>query len=387
MTSAPLTTPAIPVVIAGYARSPFAFANKGELAKVRPDDLLAHVAAALVERTGVNPQDIEDVVVGCAFPEGEQGMNIARTVSFLAKLPQTAGATTINRYCGSSMQAIHQAAGAIQMGAGEVFLCGGIESMSRVPMMGYNPLPHPGLKDHYPEAYCSMGVTAENVARRYEISRADQEAMAAESHAKAAAAQQAGRLAEEIVAIQTAAGLVERDGCIRPGTSGETLSGLKPAFLADGSVTAGTSSPLTDGASAVLVTTEAYAKANGLPILARIRSVAVAGCAPEVMGLGPVPAAQKALMRAGLSIRDIDVIELNEAFAAQAIACMRDLDIDPAKVNLDGGAIALGHPLGATGARITGKAAALLKREGKQFALATQCIGGGQGIATVLEAV
>ncbi|MBB3265592.1 acetyl-CoA acyltransferase [Azospirillum sp. OGB3] len=387
MTSAPLTTPANPVVIAGYARSPFAFANKGELAKVRPDDLLAHVVAALVERTGVNPQDIEDVVVGCAFPEGEQGMNIARTVSFLAKLPLTAGATTINRYCGSSMQAIHQAAGAIQMGAGEVFLCGGIESMSRVPMMGYNPLPHPGLKDHYPETYCSMGVTAENVARRYEISRADQEAMAAESHAKAAAAQQAGRLAEEIVAIQTAAGLVERDGCIRPGTSGETLSGLKPAFLADGSVTAGTSSPLTDGASAVLVTTEAYAKANGLPILARIRSVAVAGCAPEVMGLGPVPAAQKALARAGLSIRDIDVIELNEAFAAQAIACMRDLDIDPAKVNLDGGAIALGHPLGATGARITGKAAALLKREGKQFALATQCIGGGQGIATVLEAV
>ncbi|QCO17820.1 thiolase family protein (plasmid) [Azospirillum brasilense] len=387
MTSAPLTTPANPVVIAGYARSPFAFANKGELAKVRPDDLLAHVAAALVERTGVNPQDIEDVVVGCAFPEGEQGMNIARTVSFLAKLPLTAGATTINRYCGSSMQAIHQAAGAIQMGAGEVFLCGGIESMSRVPMMGYNPLPHPGLKDQYPEAYCSMGVTAENVARRYGISRADQEAMAAESHAKAAAAQQAGRLAEEIVAIQTAAGLVERDGCIRPGTSGETLSGLKPAFLADGSVTAGTSSPLTDGASAVLVTTEAYAKANGLPILARIRSVAVAGCAPEVMGLGPVPAAQKALARAGLSIRDIDVIELNEAFAAQAIACMRDLDIDPAKVNLDGGAIALGHPLGATGARITGKAAALLKREGKQFALATQCIGGGQGIATVLEAV
>ncbi|TWA86086.1 acetyl-CoA acyltransferase [Azospirillum brasilense] len=387
MTLAPLTTPANPVVIAGYARSPFAFANKGELAKVRPDDLLAHVVAALVERTGVNPQDIEDVVVGCAFPEGEQGMNIARTVSFLAKLPLTAGATTINRYCGSSMQAIHQAAGAIQMGAGEVFLCGGIESMSRVPMMGYNPLPHPGLKDHYPEAYCSMGVTAENVARRYEISRADQEAMAAESHAKAAAAQQAERLADEIVAIQTAAGLVERDGCIRPGTSGETLSGLKPAFLADGSVTAGTSSPLTDGASAVLVTTEAYAKANGLPILARIRSVAVAGCAPEVMGLGPVPAAQKALARAGLSIRDIDVIELNEAFAAQAIACMRDLDIDPAKVNLDGGAIALGHPLGATGARITGKAAALLKREGKQFALATQCIGGGQGIATILEAV
>ncbi|WP_448205900.1 thiolase family protein [Azospirillum sp. sgz302134] len=375
------------VVIAGYARSPFAFANKGELTKVRPDDLLASVIAALVERTGVNPQDVEDVVVGCAFPEGEQGMNVARTISFLAKLPQTAAATTINRYCGSSMQAVHQAAGAIQMGAGDVFICGGIESMTRVPIMGYNPLPHPGLKEIYPEAYCSMGITAENVARRYQITRAEQEALAAASHAKASAAQDAGRFAEEMVAIATPAGAVERDGCIRPGTTAETLGTLKPAFMADGSVTAGTSSPLTDGAAAVLVTTEEYAKANGLPILARIRSIAVAGCAPEVMGLGPVPATQKALKRAGLSIRDIDVIELNEAFASQAIACMRDLDIDPGKVNLDGGAIALGHPLGATGARITGKAAALLKREGKQFALATQCIGGGQGIATILEAV
>ena len=387
MTS-PTTSPTTSVVIAGYARSPFAFANKGELTKVRPDDLLARVIAALVERTGVNPQDVEDVVVGCAFPEGEQGMNVARTVSFLAGLPQSAAATTINRYCGSSMQAIHQAAGAIQLGAGDVFVCGGIESMTRVPIMGYNPLPHPGLKERYPEAYSSMGVTAENVARRYQITRAEQEELAAASHAKAAAAQDGGRFADEIVGIQTPAGaLVDRDGCIRPGTTADGLSGLKPAFMADGSVTAGTSSPLTDGAAAVLVTTEAYAKANGLPILARIRSVAVAGCAPEVMGLGPVPAAQKALKRAGLSIQDIDVVELNEAFASQAIACMRDLDIDPAKVNLDGGAIALGHPLGATGARITGKAASLLKREGKQFALATQCIGGGQGIATILEAV
>lgn len=376
------------VVIAGYARSPFTFASKGELTKVRPDDLLAQVVKALFQRTGVNPADIEDVVVGCAFPEGEQGMNVARTVSFLAGLPQSAAATTINRYCGSSMQAIHQAAGAIQMGAGEVFLCGGIESMTRVPIMGYNPLPNPALKDSYPEAYCSMGVTAENVARRYEIARAEQETFAAASHAKAAAAQAEGRLSEEIVAIPTAGGAaVERDGCIRPGTTAESIAGLKPAFLADGSVTAATSSPLTDGGAAVLVTTEDYAKANGLPILARIRSVAVAGCAPDVMGLGPVPAARKALQRAGLSIADIDVIELNEAFASQAIACMRDLDIDPARVNLDGGAIALGHPLGATGARITGKAAALLKREGKQFALATQCIGGGQGIATILEAV
>ncbi|HYH39034.1 MAG TPA: thiolase family protein [Azospirillum sp.] len=375
------------VVIAGYARSPFAFAHKGELAKVRPDDLLARVVAALVERTGVNPQDIEDVIVGCAFPEGEQGLNVARTVSFLAKIPASAAATTVNRYCGSSMQAIHMAAGAIAMGAGDAIVCGGIESMTRIPMMGFNPMPHPGLKVSYPEAYSSMGITAENVAKRYELTREQQEAMAVASHAKAAAAQEAGKLRDEIVAIETPNGVVERDGCIRPGTTAEGLSGLKPAFLADGSVTAATSSPLTDGASTVLVTSEEYAKANGLPILARIRSIAVAGCAPEVMGLGPIPAAQKALARAGLSIKDIGVVELNEAFAAQALACIRDLGVDESTLNLDGGAIALGHPLGATGARITGKAAALLKREGKQFALASQCIGGGQGIATILEAV
>lgn len=376
-----------PVVIAGYARSPFAFATKGELAKVRPDDLLAAVVADLVKRTGVNADDIEDLIVGCAFPEGEQGMNVARTVSFLAKLPLTTAATTVNRYCGSSMQSIHMAAGAIQMGAGEVFVCAGIESMTRVPMMGYNPILHPGLSQNYPDAYCSMGVTAENVAKRYEISRAEQEEVAAASHAKAAAAQAAGRLADEIVAIAGPNGTVDRDGCIRPSTTAETLAGLKPAFLADGSVTAGTSSPLTDGASAVLVASEEYARAHGLPILARIRSIAVAGCAPEVMGLGPVPATRKALARAGLAIEDIDIVELNEAFAAQALACIRDLKIPMDRINLDGGAIALGHPLGATGARITGKAAQLLKREGKKFALASQCIGGGQGIATILEAV
>ncbi|HYG90311.1 MAG TPA: thiolase family protein [Azospirillum sp.] len=375
------------VVIAGYARSPFAFAHKGELAKVRPDELLARVVAGLVQRTGVNAADIEDVIVGCAFPEGEQGMNVARTVSFLAKIPLSAAATTVNRYCGSSMQAIHMAAGSIQMGAGDVFVCGGIESMSRIPMMGFNPMPHPDLKANYPEAYASMGITAENVAKRYEITREQQQDLAVASHAKAAAAQEAGKLRDEIVGIQVGNGLVERDGCVRAGTTQEALSGLKPAFLTDGTVTAGTSSPLTDGASAVLVATEEYAKANGLPILARIKSIAVAGCAPEVMGLGPIPAVQKALKRAGLSIKDIGVVELNEAFAAQALACVRDLGVDEATLNIDGGAIALGHPLGATGARITGKAASLLKREGKQFALASQCIGGGQGIATILEAV
>ena len=375
------------VVIAGYARSPFHFASKGELAKVRPDELAAQVIRGLLDKVKVNPLDIEDVIVGCAFPEGEQGMNVARLISFLAKIPQSAGATTVNRFCGSSMQSIHQAAGAIQLGAGEVFICAGVESMTRIPMGGYNFLPHPGLMKDYPEAFASMGITAENLANKYQITRKDQQQMAVESHAKAAAARDAGKFRDEIIPITTKAGTVAEDGCIRPGTTQETLDGLKPAFLETGSVTAATSSPLTDGASATIVCTEEYAKANGLPILAKIRSIAVAGCAPEIMGIGPVGATNKALQRAGLSLKDIDIIELNEAFAAQGLAVARELGMDMSKVNLDGGALALGHPLGATGARITGKAASLLKREGKQFALSTQCIGGGQGIATILEAV
>lgn len=375
------------VVIAGYARSPFTLARKGALAKVRPDDLTAQVIKALLERTGVDPKAIEDVIVGCAFPEGEQGLNVARLISFLAGLPQEAAGTTVNRFCGSSMQSIHQAAGAIQMKAGEAFICAGIESMTRVPMGGFNTLPNPRLLKEYPQAYVSMGITAENLAKKYGIDRKAQEQMAMESHAKAAAAQKAGRLKDEIVAIVDGNNRVELDGCIRPDTSAEGLAGLNPAFDQNGTVTAGTSSPLTDGASATLVCSEDFAKAHGLKPLARIKAVAVAGCAPEMMGIGPVPATKKALDRAGLKLGDIDVIELNEAFAAQALACVAEAKYDMAKVNLDGGAIALGHPMGATGARITGKAAALLKREGKQFALATQCIGGGQGIATVLEAV
>ena len=373
------------VVIAGYARSPFHFAKKGALARVRPDELAAQVVAALVERSKIDPKEIEDVIMGCAIPEGEQGLNIGRIVAFLAHLPLNVAGTTVNRFCGSSMQAIHMAAGAIQLDAGEAFICAGIESMSRVPMAGFNPLPHPGLAKEFPQAYVSMGQTAENVARKYQVTREQQQEFAVKSHKKAAAAQAAGKLKDEIVAIKAKEGMVDQDGCIRPDTTQETLSGLPPAFDAEGTVTAGTASPLTDGAAAVLVTTEDYAKRNNLPILARLKSFAVAGCAPELMGIGPVPAAQKALKRAGLAIKDIDIVEINEAFASQAIACMRELGIDEGKANLDGGAIALGHPLGATGARITGKAAALLKREGKRYALATQCIGGGQGIATILE--
>jgi acetyl-CoA acyltransferase len=375
------------VVIAGYARSPFHFAKKGGLARVRPDEMLATVIAALVERSRVKPDDIEDVLVGCAMPEGEQGLNIARLASFLAHLPVTVGGATVNRFCGSSMQVIHMAAGAIQLDAGEVFICAGVESMSRIPMGGFNPLPHPGLMKEFPQAYMSMGETAENVARKYQVTREQQQEFAVASHKKAAAALAAGKLKDEIVPIKSRDGIVAEDGCIRADTSEAALAGLAPAFASDGTVTAGTSSPLTDGASAVLVCTEDYAKRNKLQILARLKSIGVAGCAPEIMGIGPVAATKKALQRAGLEMKDIDIVELNEAFASQALACMRDLGIDAGKVNLDGGALALGHPLGATGARITGKAAALLKREGKRYALATQCIGGGQGIATILEAV
>jgi len=373
-------------VIAGYARSPFHFATKGDLARVRPDDLAAQVIRGLIERTKVNPAEIEDIILGCAFPEGEQGLNVARLIGLLADLPLSVGGMTVNRFCGSSMSAIHIAMGQIQLGAGEAFICAGVESMSRVPMMGYNPLPNPDLAKKNAGAYMGMGETAENVATRYQITRAEQEAFAVESQQKAAAARDGGKLADEIVPIQTKKGVVREDGTIRAETTPEGLAGLKPAFDANGSVTAGTSSPLTDGASAVLVTSEDYAREHGLEILARIKSVGIAGCAPEIMGIGPVAASTKALERAGITVGDLNVVELNEAFASQALACMRDLGLQHATVNIDGGAIAIGHPLGATGARIVGKAASLLKRGGGKYALATQCIGGGQGIATVLEA-
>ncbi|HWA42760.1 MAG TPA: thiolase family protein [Hypericibacter adhaerens] len=374
-------------VIVGYARTPFHFAHKGALAKVRPDDLAATAVKAVLERTGVPAGEVEDLQMGCAFPEGEQGFNIARLVVLLAGLPQSVAGATINRFCGSSMQGIHNAAGAIALGAGDVFICAGVESMSRVPMMGFNPMPHPGLAEKVPGAYMAMGITAENLVRKYKIGRDRQDAFSLSSQQKAAAAQAAGKLDKEIAPVGAGNDIVAKDGCIRPESTIEGLKGLKPAFEADGSVTAGSSSPLTDGASAVLLTSEEYAKAHGLKPLARIKSISVAGCAPEIMGIGPVAATKKALDRAKLKVGDLDVIELNEAFAVQALACADDLKLDLNKTNLDGGAIALGHPLGATGARITGKAAQLLAREGKKFALATQCIGGGQGIATILEAV
>jgi acetyl-CoA acyltransferase len=374
-------------VISAYARSPFHFAKKGALAEVRPDTLAAGVVQGLLQRTDLDPALLEDIVLGCAYPEASQGNNLARIVGLLAGLAHEVGGMTVNRFCGSSMQAVHIAAAQIEAGMGEAFLCVGVESMSMVPQGGFNFSPSPELLANT-DAYISMGETAENVAQRWNVSRADQEALAVESHRKAAAAREQGRLAGEIVPVRLASGdLVEADGCIRPTTSAEALANLKPAFRPDGVVTAGTSSPLTDGAAAVLVTSDAFAERHGLKALARIRSFATVGVDPAIMGIGPIPATRKALARAGLSVADLDVVEINEAFSSQALACIRDLGLDPAKVNLDGGGLAIGHPLGATGARITGKAASLLAREGGRYALATQCIGGGQGIATILELV
>lgn len=374
-------------VIAGYVRSPFTPARRGALARIRPDDLAAQVVRALLTRTGVPAASIEDLIVGCAFPEGEQGLNVGRLIGFLAELPASVGGITVNRFCGSSMQAVHMAAGAVAMGAGDAFVCAGVESMTRVPMMGFNPMPNVLLRQMRPGAYVSMGDTADNVAKQFAIDRSAQEAFAVISHQKAAAAQAQGRLQDEVVPIGEEHAAIAHDGCIRVETSAATLAELKPAFSAGGTVTAGTSSPLTDGAAAVLVCSEIFARAHGLPMLARIKAIAGAGCEPQIMGMGPVHATRKVLERGGVALDDIDIFELNEAFASQALACMNELGIAAERVNLDGGAIALGHPLGATGARITGKAAALLVREGKQLALATQCIGGGQGIATLLEAV
>lgn len=372
-----------PVVICGFKRTPFHFAGKGALATVRPDDMAAEVVKALIAETGVNPADIEDLLLGCAFPEAEQGFNLGKIVAQLAGLPNSVAGATVNRFCGSSMTTIHMAAGYIQLGAGDVYLVGGVESMSRIPMGGFNPMPNPKLGEIYPAAYIGMGETAENLAKKYSISRAEQEEFAVKSHQKAAKARESGKFTDEIVPING----VTEDGTIRPETTAEGLATLKLAFDENGTVTAGTASPLTDGAAFVLVCSEEYADKHKLPKLARIKSVGVAGCAAEIMGIGPVPATQKALASAGLKISDIDVVELNEAFAAQGLSVLKELGIDQAKVNLDGGAIAMGHPLGASGARITGKLASLLKREGKKTGLATMCIGGGQGTAIVLEAI
>ena len=367
-------------VIAGYSRSPFTPAKKGKLANVKPDDLLSDVIKNLISKSKVNPEDIEDVIIGCAFPEGEQGFNIGKIVTFLSGMNVKTAGMTVNRWCGSSMQSIHIAAGAIAMGSGKAFICGGVESMSRVTT-GFEPVPYPRSEKDNPHLYFSMGITAENVAKKYQLTRKEQQDFAISSQQKAAEADSKGNFKKEITTVNGCS----RDEGIRPNTNQEVLDKLKLAFDESGTVTAGTSSPLTDGAATTLICEEKFAKDNNLDILARIITTSVDGCEPELMGLGPIGASQKALKRANLSIKDIDIVELNEAFASQSLACIRDLNIDKKKINLDGGAIALGHPLGATGARITGKAAELLRRENKKYALATQCIGWGMGIATIIE--
>ena len=367
-------------VIAGYYRSPFTMAKKGALIDVKPDELLSEVIKNLISKTKVNLEDIEDVIIGCAFPEGEQGFNIGKLVTFLSRMNVKTAGTTINRWCGSSMEAIHIAAGKISMGSGKVFICGGVESMTRVTA-GFDPMPYPKSNEENPNLYFSMGVTAENVAKKYQIERRAQQEFAITSHQKAFEAQSKGNFEKEIITINNCS----KDEGIRENNNHKILDKLKLVFDQKGTVTAATSSPLTDGAAVTLICEEQYAKDNNLEILGRIVSTAVQGCSPELMGLGPIGASQKAMKRANLSIKDIDIIEINEAFASQSIACIKDLNIKEEKINLDGGAIALGHPLGATGARITGKAAEILRRENKKYALATQCIGLGMGIATIIE--
>ena len=369
-------------VIVGYCRTPFHRAHRGELKDIRPEDLSSTVIRELVERTGITTESIEDVMLGCAYPEGEQGLNLGRISTYLSGLPNTVPGMTTNRLCGSSMQVIHTAAGSIAMGSGDAFICAGVETMSRVQRGGFNRSLHPTIESKYPDSYISMGITAENLANSHQISRSSQELFAASSHQKAIDAQRLGYFEDEIVQISG----VKEDGCMREPNL-EKMAQLKPVFTESGTVTAATSSPLTDGAAAMLVCSEEFALSHGLTPLATIVSTAVSGVPPEIMGYGPVPSSAKALDRAGLKMDDLGVIELNEAFSAQSLACMQDmgLDIDDERINIDGGALSIGHPLGASGCRITGKSASLLQRLQTDYALATMCIGGGMGIATVLE--
>tara|TARA_Y100000768_G_scaffold375128_1_gene345615 strand:+ start:817 stop:1947 length:1131 start_codon:yes stop_codon:yes gene_type:complete len=371
-------------VIVDWMRSPFHRAHKGKLSETRPDELLGQVTKSLLERNPINLEDIDDIIVGCAYPEGEQGYNIGRLVTFLGGIPDKVPGMTINRLCGSSMQAILVAASNIESGWGDCFLCGGIESMSRIKRRGFNWSPHPDLENTFPDAYINMGITAENVAEMWDISRSSQEEFALNSHMKSIYARDNGYFKSEICPITSDDGVIDEDGCIRD-TSLKSMSKLNPVFRDNGSVTAATSSPLTDGAVCMLVCSSEFAKKNGLEPLARIVTSSVTGCPPNIMGIGPISSTQKALERSGWNIDDIDIFEINEAFSSQSIAVINELSIDYEKVNIDGGAIAIGHPLGASGARIVGKAASILNRTNSERAIATMCIGGGMGITILLE--
>src|SRR5215470_2564071 len=379
------------VVIASAVRTPFTRALKGEFKDTRPDTLAAEaIKAAVAAVPGLEPKAIEDVVIGCAMPEAEQGMNVARQASLLAGLPDSVPAMTVNRFCSSGVQSIAQVAQSIAAGMYDVAVAGGTESMSMVPMGGNKVSANPELMEQQPEIYTSMGATAENVAKRFEVSRADQDAFAAESQRRAAEARKKGVFKDEIIPIETEvfdeAGnghevTVTEDTILRPDTTLDGLAKLKPAFNPKGTVTAGNASPLTDGAAAAVVMSEEKAKALGYFI-----DFQVAGVPPEIMGIGPVPAVRKLLAKNKLEVKDIDLFELNEAFAAQALYCIRELGIDKSKVNVNGGAIALGHPLGVTGTRLTATLLRELKRRGGRYGVVTMCIGGGMGAAALFEA-
>jgi len=357
------------------------------LSGVRPDEFASQVLVELLNNLDIDPAEIDDVIVGCAYPEGEQGYNIGRLMALMSGLPKETPGITINRLCGSSMQAIMYASANISAGWGECFVCGGIESMSRVKRRGFNWSPHPKFETDFPEAYVNMGITAENVAELYGISRTEQEEFSLMSHKKSSNAEQSGKFSEELVPIAHNGVLISKDGCIRPNSSLESMSRLGPAFKDGGTVTAATSSPLTDGAVFSIICSENFARKNELQPLARIVSAATTGCPPELMGLGPVSSTRLALERADWDSNEIDVFELNEAFSSQSIACIRELGLNPEIVNIDGGALSIGHPLGASGARIACKAASIMTRTGGKKALASMCIGGGMGISIAMESL
>ncbi|QPC47412.1 acetyl-CoA C-acetyltransferase [Mangrovibacillus cuniculi] len=387
------------VIVAG-ARTPVGRAKKGTLANVRPDDLGALVVKETLKRAGGYDGPIDDLIIGCAMPEAEQGLNMARNIGALAGLPHTVPAITINRYCSSGLQSIAYGAERIMLGQAQAVIAGGAESMSLVPMMGHTVRPNVKLAEEAPEYYMGMGHTAEEVATKYGISREDQDAFAIRSHQKAAKAIAEGKFSDEIVPVEVTKRYVDSqnklqeksllfsvDEGVRPDTNAQALGRLRPAFSVTGTVTAGNASQTSDGAAAVMVMDREYAQAQGLSPLVRFRSFAVAGVAPEVMGIGPVEAIPRALKLAGLQLEDIGLFELNEAFASQSIQVIRSLGIDEERVNVNGGAIALGHPLGCTGAKLSLSLIHEMQRSQTQFGIVTMCIGGGMGAAGVFELI
>lgn len=384
------------VVIASSVRTAVGRANKGALRQTRPEDLAAAAMVGAVERVkGLSPEMLDDVLLGCAMPEAEQGWNIARNAVFVANFPNSVPAETINRFCSSGLQTIAHGALTIAAGLNHAVLAGGVESMSSVPMGGNKVRVSGALAERLPEAYISMGITAERVAARFGVTRQQQDAFAARSHERALAAIAAGRFKDEIIPVQAREldgktikfTTFDTDECPRAGTTVEGLSQLRPVFQADGTVTAGNSSPLNDGAAATILLSDLKAKELGIQPLARMRGYAVVGVDPDIMGIGPVPAVRKLLQQTGLSVQDIDLFELNEAFAAQAVYCQRELGIPDDRINVNGGAIALGHPLGCTGAKLTATLLAELRRRGGRYGVVSMCIGGGMGAAGLFEVV